>query len=287
MRVGRTVLFVPGDRPDRIAKACATQADAVAVDLEDAVAAQAKDQARTTVTAALAEVAPRPGLLLRVNPIDGPWFEADVAAAATVLDRLAGVLLPKVEDPDQVHRLDALLTDAETAAGAPLGRTALLPIVETARGVLAAPAIATAGRRVATLLFGTLDLAADLGVAPTVEGRELLHARSQVVLATAAAGLPGPIDGPHAALDDVDGLTRSSAAARALGFTGRVVLHPRQLEPVRTAFAPTDAELDRAREILAAHDAAGGAGAFRLPDGTFVDRPVLARAAALLGVGRA
>jgi citrate lyase subunit beta/citryl-CoA lyase len=286
MGVGRTVLFVPGDRPDRIAKACATDSDAVAVDLEDAVAAPAKDRARADAVATISTLAPRAGLLLRVNPLDGPWFAADLAAAATLLDRLAGVLVPKIEEPGQVREVDGLLAAAERAAGLPVGRTALLPIVETARGVLAAPAIAAAADRVVTLLFGTLDLAADLGVTPSVEGRELLHARSQVVLATAAAGLPGPIDGPHTALDDVAGLVRSSAAARELGFTGRVVLHPRQVGPVRAAFAPSDAELERARAVLAAHDAAPGTGALRLADGTFVDRPVVLRAAALLGVQR-
>jgi citrate lyase subunit beta/citryl-CoA lyase len=282
MTVGRTLLFVPGDRPRRIATALASDADAVAVDLEDAVAEDAKDAARQSAVGAVQAAPPRAGLFLRVNALDGPWFEADIAAVAEVLPRLTGVLLPKTEDAGQIRRLAHLLTEAEAEVGVPIGRTAVLPIVESARGVLAAPAIADADPRVTTLLFGTLDLAADLGVTPTVEGRELLHARSQVVLATAAAGLPGPLDGPHADLDDLDGLERSSAAARALGFTGRVVLHPRQLGPVRAAFSPTDAELARAREILAARETAGS-GAFRLPDGTFVDRPVLLRAAALLG----
>jgi citrate lyase subunit beta/citryl-CoA lyase len=282
MRVGRTLLFVPGDRPQRIATALASDADAVAVDLEDAVAEEAKDAARQGAIAALRAAPSRAGVFLRVNAIDGPWFAADLAAVTAVLPRLTGVLLPKTEDAGQVRRLADLLADAEAEAGVPTGRTAVLPIVESARGVLAAPVIAAAGPRVPTLLFGTLDLAADLGVTPTVDGRELLHARSQFVLATAAAGLPGPLDGPHADLDDVDGLERSSSAARALGFTGRVVLHPRQLAPVRAAFSPTDTELARAREIIAAGETAGS-GAFRLPDGTFVDRPVLLRAAALLG----
>ena len=282
--VTRTVLFVPGDRPERIAKACGSAADAVAVDLEDAVAEQAKERARESAVAAIRSLPPRAGLLLRINALDGPHFAADLEAAAEVLPALAGVLLPKVEEPDQVRELDDRLAAAERRAGLPVGRTTLLPTVETPRGVLAAPAVAAACDRVATLVFGTLDLAACLGVTPTVEGRELLHARSQVVLAAAAAGRTGPVDGPHPALDDADGLVRSSAAVRALGFTGRVVLHPRQIEPVRAAFAPTEAELDRAREILAAHEAAGDAGAFRLADGTFVDRPVLLRAAALLEV---
>jgi citrate lyase beta subunit len=283
MLVGRTLLFVPGDRPERIGKAIATDADAVAVDLEDAVAPEAKSRAREAVPAAVADADPRDGLLLRVNALDTPYFADDLATVAALLPRLAGVLLPKVEDARAVERLDELLTGLEAAAGRPVGTTAVLPIVETARGVLAAPAVAAAGPRVATLLFGTLDLASDLGVTPSIEGRELLHARSQVVLATAAAGLPGPLDGPHAALDDTDGLVRASVLARELGFTGKVVLHPRQIGPVQEAFAPTAAELARAREIVAAAQEAGS-GAFRLADGTFVDAPVLRRATSLLGV---
>ncbi|MHA6626157.1 HpcH/HpaI aldolase/citrate lyase family protein [Pseudonocardia sichuanensis] len=283
MLVGRTLLFVPGDRPERIGKAVATAADAVAVDLEDAVAPDAKARAREAVPGAVAATPPRAGLFLRVNALDTPHFADDMATVAALLPRLAGVLLPKVEDARAVQRLDELLTGLEAAAGRPVGATAVLPIVETARGVLAAPAVAAAGPRVATLLFGTLDLASDLGVTPTVEGRELLHARSQVVLATAAAGLPGPLDGPHAALDDADGLVRASVLARELGFTGKVVLHPRQLAPVQEAFSPTAAELARAREVVAAAREAGS-GAFRLADGTFVDAPVLRRATALLGV---
>lgn len=278
----RTLLFVPGDRPSRIATACASPADAVSVDLEDAVAASAKAAARGTATAAITAAAPRAGLFLRVNPLDGPWADGDLAAAYDVLPRLAGLIVPKAEDPDALRALDADLTAAEQAAGLPTGRTALLPIVESARGVLAAPAIARCPR-VATLVLGPLDLAADLGVTPTVEGRELLHARSHVVLATAAARLPGPLDGPHPDLDD-DGLVRSSVAARELGYTGRVVLHPRQLDAVRAAFSPGDAELEWARRVLAAHERAqaDGVGAVRLDDGTFVDRPVVLRASALL-----
>jgi citrate lyase subunit beta/citryl-CoA lyase len=275
MSLGPTLLFVPGDRPDRIAKALATDVDAVAVDLEDAVADAVKEQARSLATDALAGLTGTgPAVFVRINGLETPWAEADLAAVIDIGDRLAGVIVPKVESVAQVHRLDETL---------PAG-LAVVPIVETARGVLEAPAIAAAPR-VPTLVFGSLDLSADLGVSPSVEGRELLHARSHVVLATAAAGLVGPIDGPHADLDDEEGLTRSSIAARELGFTGRVVLHPRQLATVRAAFSPSEAELDRAREVMAAYRRAqaAGVGAVRLPDGTFIDRPVVLRAAALLG----
>lgn len=286
MGVPRTLLFVPGDRPERIATALRSDADAVAVDLEDAVAEASKAAARRSATTAILAAPPREGLYLRINALDGPWAAGDLAAAVPVLGRLAGLLVPKAQDPGRLRAFDRELADTERTAGLPLGGLGLLPIVESARGVLAAPAIAASGPRVRTLVLGTLDLAADLGVTPTVQGRELRHARGAVVLATAAAGLPGPLDGPHAALDDDEGLVRSSVAARELGFTGRVVLHPRQLDAVCLAFSPGGAELDRARAVLAAHEraVAAGTGAVRLDDGTFVDRPVVLRAAALLGV---
>ncbi|WP_314177688.1 HpcH/HpaI aldolase/citrate lyase family protein [Streptomyces winkii] len=292
MDVGRTLLFVPGDRPERIRKALASEADAVAVDLEDAVAATAKDSARALTAEALTGLVPLrlgrpgPGVHIRVNALDTAEAEADLAAVRSLLGRarLDGLIVPKARSAEQIAGLDETLTSAETEAGIQPGRLSLLPIVESAAGVLASAAVASASPRVQTLLFGTLDLAAELGVRPTAEGRELLHARSQLVLAARAAGLPGPLDGPHAALDDEDGLVRSTLAAGELGFTGRVVLHPRQVAPVRRAFAPADAELARAREVLAAYTDAveRGLGAVRLGDGTFVDRPVVTRAEALL-----
>ena len=288
MDPGRALLFVPGDRPDRITRALEAGADAVAVDLEDGVADARKDAARTCVAAAFGERAPAtgPAVYIRINALDTAAAEADLAAVSALLGSAppTGLIVPKTESAEQIRQLDRNLAAAESAAGAGPGGLALLPIVETARGVIAAPAVAAASVRVRTLLFGTLDLAADLGVTPTPDGRELLHARSQVVLAVRAAGLPGPLDGPYPDLDDEDGLVRSSIAARELGCTGRVVLHPRQVAPVRQAFSPSDRELEHARTVVAAHRAAQarGNGAFRLPDGTFVDRPVAARAAAML-----
>jgi citrate lyase subunit beta/citryl-CoA lyase len=293
MDVGRTLLFVPGDRPDRIGKALAGDADAVAVDFEDAVGPASKDSARTLTAEALTgEAGPGspggtgPGVHIRINALGTREAEADLSAVFSLLGRvrLDGLIVPKVVSAEQIAALGERLHAAEKAAGTDPGEVSLLPVVESAAGVLASAEIAAAGPRVRTLLFGTLDLAAGLGVRPSVEGRELLYARSQLVLAARAAGLPGPLDGPYAALDDEEGLIRSTLAARELGFTGRVVLHPRQVAPVREAFAPTDRELAHAREVLAAHRdaAARGVGAVRLSDGTFIDRPVVTRARALL-----
>lgn len=306
MDVGRTLLFVPGDRPDRIAKALASGADGVAVDFEDAVGEAAKGSARTLTAEALARLVPSgsvpsasesesaasgsvpsgTAVLIRINGLETPEAEADLAAVFSMLGavRLDGLIVPKADSAGQLAALDARLTSAEAAAGTEPGKVSLLPVVETAAGVLACAGLAAAGPRVRALLFGTLDLAAELGVRPSVEGRELLHARSQLVLAARAAGLAEIWDGPYAALDDEDGLVRSTLAARELGFTGRIVLHPRQVAPVREAFGPTEDELAHAREVLAAYRSASerGVGAVRLSDGTFIDRPVVARAEALL-----
>ncbi|OLT45277.1 hypothetical protein BJF85_02665 [Saccharomonospora sp. CUA-673] len=269
-----TVLFVPGDRADRIGKALASGADTVVVDLEDAVDPARKQRARELVVETLAAVtsAERPSTVVRINASGTEWADGDLAAVRQLAGVLDGVLVPKVEEPEDV----AAVPDELPVAA----------IVEGASGVFAAREIA-AHPRVNAILFGSFDLAAELGVTPSADGRELLHARSQTVLACAAAGIPGPIDGPHPSIDDLDGLARGAAAARELGFTGKVVLHPKQIDTVRAAFAPTQAELDRAREVLAAYRAGDGTGALRLPDGTFVDRPVVVRAAGLLGLDAA
>lgn len=158
--------------------------------------------------------------------------------------------------------------------------------METPRGLRAVDALAAA-RRVRSLIFGTLDLAAAMG--STVEGREFLHARSDVVLASRLAGIDGPVDGPHGVLADEQGLRGSAIAARALGFRGKVVIHPDQIEPVRQEFAPSRVDLAWARAVVDAFDRARAAGeaVARLPDGAFVERPVVARAAALLGIDSA
>jgi citrate lyase subunit beta / citryl-CoA lyase len=294
----RTALFVPGDRPERIANAVRCASDAVVVDLEDAVAAEAKGRARDLAVDAIAGEAgsrtdgpwpgepgsERPAWLVRVNAADTAWFADDVAALAPVLPALSGVVLPMCTTPDDVQRLDAALTGLDVSLVGPTRPTAILPIVETAQGVLSAASIAAASARVHTLVFGAADLSAELGVIATPDGDELLHARSQVALATAAAGRQRPLDGPHLTLDDADGLARSAALARRLGYGGKAVIHPSQLEAVTAAFSPTAAEVDWARAVDEAFTAAehAGRGAIRLHDGTFVDQPVAHRARAIL-----
>lgn len=283
--VPRTMLFVPADRPDRIAKAVASGADAVAVDLEDALSEALKEQGRSLAVAALREVPDAAvSLVVRINAIRTPHVEADIAALGPVLDRLTAVLLPKAESRQDVEELSALLERAETASGVAVGRTRILATTETAAGVLAAREIASASERVLTLLFGPADLSSELGVTPTAAGAELATARSTVVLAAAAARVAPPMDGPYLVLHDDEGLETSAVTAHRLGFGGKAVLHPAQLPIVARVFAPSDEELAWARQVDEVFSEAErqGRAAVRLPDGTFVDPPVAQRARSLL-----
>ncbi|MGD6749015.1 HpcH/HpaI aldolase/citrate lyase family protein [Streptomyces sp. BH105] len=254
----RSLLFVPGDRPDRYAKAHASGADLVIIDLEDAVAPAGKDEARTHVAAWLA-AGHRP--VVRINAPGTPWAEADLAVAA---EYGCPVMVPKSEDPAALSGLAA-----RTA-----GRCPLIALIETARGVLRAHDVAEAPG-VVRLAFGNVDLAAGLGVAHD-DHLALTHARSQVVLASAAAGLCPPLDGVTTAVRDTDALTADVTHGRRLGFAGKLCVHPAQLGPVAAGFAPTESELGWARSVLAAGDAV------TTVDGQMVDKPVLDRARRLL-----
>jgi len=258
-----------------VERALATPAGSVVLDLEDGVAGGApKARARAAVADVLARTSRR--VFVRVNATGTADHAVDLDELAPVLARAAGVVLPKAESSGEVAALGERLAAVERAAGAEPGVVRIVPVIETCQGLLDAAAIAAAPR-VAGLVLGVLDLAAELDVSP---GSGLAHARAHLAVAARAAGLGGPIDGPHPDLDDDRGLADTSRTSRDLGFSGRVVLHPRQIGIVERAYRPTDDELRHARRIVEA--AGSGAGSLRLPDGTFVDKPVVARALALL-----
>jgi citrate lyase subunit beta / citryl-CoA lyase len=247
-----TLLFVPGDRPDRFGKAAASGADGVILDLEDAVADGDKDAARLAVAEWLAGGGVA---LVRINAPGTSWFEAD---RELVTKYRCPVVLPKAEDPQVIEGL-----------GAPL-----IPLVETAAGIEAAAALCRA-RNVARVAFGSVDLATELGVRHDDE-IALGYARSRLVLASAAAGIVPPLDGVTTELIDPAVLDAEVRHARRLGFGGKLCIHPKQIAAVRQGFAPTEAELGWARRVLAAGDSAATV------DGQMVDRPVLERARRLL-----
>lgn len=254
---GRSWLYVPGNRPDRFDKACAAGADAVIVDLEDAVPAAEKDAARGHVAAWLSAAHP---VLVRVNGADTPWFERDLAACDAA--GVAGIVLPKAE---QVGEAVIALCGRRGAA--------LFPLIETARGMERAKEVA-ATPTVQRLLFGTIDFQFELGIEG--DGDELLAFRSQLVLASRLTGIAPPIDGPCTSWEDAQLLDSDCRRARRLGFGGKLCIHPKQVAPVNAAFAPADAEVAWARRVLQAAQSAGGA-AVAL-DGRMIDRPVMLKA---------
>lgn len=259
-----TLLYAPADRPDLVEKALASAADVVIVDLEDAVAPAHKESARAALGSLVAGHAGR-RVQVRVNALDTPWSALDLAAVAGLPTRIA-VRIPKVGSPLDVTRVAAAVGDRP-----------LHLLLETAGGIEAAADIARADPRVASLSLGEADLRSDLGVD---DDAALAYARSRVVIAARAAGLPAPAMSVYPNVRDDAGLARSCATGRSLGFLGRTAIHPRQLSVIAAAFAPTEVELVRARLVVdSLRDAQqAGSGTVVLPDGTFLDIAMVERA---------
>ena len=268
----RSWLFCPGSRPERFVKAVASGADAVIADLEDAVAPAEKDEARGQVVAWLrAERTPGVACCVRVNALGTVSGLRDVLAIVESGAAPDYLVVPKTESAEVLGLLDTCLSG-------PCARTRLLPLVESARGLAMADALAGQSR-VAGLLFGGADLAAELGAEMSWE--PLLFARARLVQAAATAGI-AVVDVPCLALDDGDALREETSRARRMGFTGKLAIHPGQVATINTAYSPTDAELERARRVIAAGDAAGGGVA--VVDGRMVDAPVVRAAARTLAL---
>jgi citrate lyase subunit beta/citryl-CoA lyase len=249
VRPRRSVLYMPGSNARALAKARALPADALILDLEDAVAPDAKEAARAQVAAAA-----RAGgygsreLIVRVNPLATPWGHPDLVAAAT--SGADAVLLPKVESADAIRQALAVLE----AAGAPL-ELALWSMIETPRAALQVAEIAAASPRLAALVMGTSDLAKELHAAHTALRLPLLTALGLCLLAARAHGL-AILDGVFLELEDEAGFEAACRQGSELGFDGKTLIHPKQIGPANEAFAPAEAELARARRLIAAHEAA-------------------------------
>ncbi|MGW7265826.1 HpcH/HpaI aldolase/citrate lyase family protein [Streptomyces sp. NPDC054842] len=268
-----TWLYVPGDRPDVVAKALGCGADVVIVDLEDAVAPDRKEYAREATADLLSDIPPVP-VHVRVNALDGPLAEADLDVLAR-LPGLSGLRLPKVTSPRDVVRV------AEGAVPAEGGAPRLYALLESALGVEHAFAVASSHHALRGIALGEADLRADLGVR---EDAGLDWARSRVVVAARAAGLAPPTQSVYPDIRDLDGLAVSCAHGRALGFLGRAAIHPRQLPVIERAYLPTPEETESAEAVLKA--AAAHPGAQALPDGRFVDAAVVAGAQRTLALAR-
>lgn len=260
--VARSYLFVPANRPERIAKAQRAGAHGVIVDLEDAVAPAEKDAARAALAAHLTGEQP---VLVRVNGPETTWFEDDLALCNDA--GVDGVLLPKAETVEQLR----------VVAGRIGPDRVLLPLIETARGFDNARALADSGLA-QRLIFGFIDFQLDLGIEG--EQDELLYFRSQLVLVSRLAGLPAPVDGVSVAIEDGERVRAETLYVKRLGFGGKLCIHPRQVPVVNACFLPTAEEQAWARRVL---DAAGASrGSAIAVDGKMVDVPVIRKAQEIL-----
>lgn len=268
----RSVLFSPGDQPDLLRKAPDSGADTVVFDLEDAVTLERKSDARNAVRDVLANLDAACEVCVRVNPV-GLGAEDDISrVVAERTDAVDTVVLPKVSGDDDVRAFQTLLTDEGLTLP-------VLAVLETAGGVLDAPAVAEADP-VDGLVLGAEDLAADIGATRTPMGAEISHARQRVVLAASATGIDA-IDTLYTDYTDTEGLAAETARAVEFGFDGKLAIHPDQVPVINDGFSPDEADIEWARRVLEAEAAAGGTGVFAV-DGEMIDEPLLRQARTIL-----
>ena len=262
----RSLLFVPGLRPELLAKAAAAAPDLVCIDLEDAVAPDRKDEARFKTFTALAARAPvAPELLIRINGLATPDGLEDLTALIKAPLPPSGIMIPKTKAAAEIRILDEIVSSAARLDGLKFH-----VIIEANDGLADAIAIARSSPRIASLLFGAVDMSSDLRCTNAWE--PLLYARSRVVHAAASAGVDA-LDVPFLDLEDNDGLAREAASAAALGFTGKAAIHPKQLVAIHDAFTPSSLQVDRARRIVAAYEASESG--LVVVDGKLIELPVV------------
>jgi citrate lyase subunit beta / citryl-CoA lyase len=276
----RSLLFAPGNHARRVEKALGLAAGGVILDLEDAVAVSEKAATRRTVVEAFGK--PRTGALyVRVNGLTTDWCFADIEAI--VRAGLDGIILPKVEHAHELRTADWLIANLERQRGLTVGGIDLTPIIETALGISNLAGICRSGARTKRLAFGAGDFTLDMGMVWTRSEAELLPHRAACVLESRAAGLQPPIDTVWADLRDNDGFVASARHAAALGFQGKMCIHPDQVAGANAAFTPDEATIARARKIVAAFDKAEAEGLASIQlEGQFIDYPIVQRARRVL-----
>ena len=274
----RTWLFAPGNHPRKVEKVFTVGADAVVLDLEDAVALEQKAATRDVVVDALKARRKRASHgYIRVNAIDTEFCYGDLYAV--IGPWLDGILLPKVESAGQLKTIDWLMAQLERARGMAVGGLDMLPIIETGKGVAAIDDIAGSNTRVRRLSFGAGDFTNDMGMVWTPDENELMHARSAIALASRAAGLEAPIDTVFIDLQDSEHLEKSARTALTLGYRGKLCIHPSQIEPVNAIFTPSAEEIARAQKHVEAFAAAEAEGSASIQvDGYYVDYPIVEKA---------
>jgi citrate lyase subunit beta/citryl-CoA lyase len=281
MRLRRSLLYVPGNMPGMLQNIPVFEADGVMIDLEDAVPLAEKDAARLLTRNFLRFYQDRnKEMFVRINALDTPYGHKDLQEILPALPD--GIRLPMADNPEVVERLDTLLTEAEEWLNVPIGHFKIIPSIETARGVLNCVETAKASPRIVALAFGAEDYTASMEIDRTRSGEELFSARTQVVWAAKAAGVQA-IDTIFSDVNDMEALRAETMLIKRLGFTGKSLVNPRQIEVIHDVFRPTQAEIENAIEVMEAIKRARemGTGVISLR-GKMVDAPVVTRAARTL-----
>jgi citrate lyase subunit beta/citryl-CoA lyase len=285
-KLRRSLLYVPGNMPSMLQNIPLFQCDAVQIDLEDAVPLSEKDAARILVRRFLDNYKDRnKEILVRINGLDTKWALDDLKAVLPALPN--GIRLPKADSPEIVERLDTLLTEYEEELGLEVGYFRILPSIETALGVINATQTARSSSRLIGLAFGAEDYTATMEIERTKTGEELFNARMNVLWAAKAAGIQA-IDSIFPDVNDMESLRRETELIKRLGFTGKCMVNPRQIDIIHDVFAPKQSEIDYALEVIDAIKRARemGTGVISLK-GKMIDRPIVVRAARVLNTARA
>ena len=284
----RTALFVPGSRPDRVDKAAKSGADAIIIDLEDAVALSEKAIARPKVREKILEHVNKE-IIVRVNGLDSGFIQEDLEAV--IVEGLGCIIVPKVEDKEHVREIHRLLLAVEKEKGMEPGAIAIIPLIESARAIENVFEIVserTLPARLFTVAFGAADYTLDMGIEITREGTELFYPRSRIPIACRAADIDPPLDTPFMIdLKDREALKADARRAKQLGFQGKLCIHPNQIEPCHEIFSPTREEILYAERVIQAFDEAEARGiaAIHLDD-KFVDYPVVEKARRVLNLAK-
>jgi len=288
MNLKRSWMFVPGHRQRMIEKALGLGADAIMLDIEDGVAPNEKDTARKLIGEALGRerLSGSPARFVRINAIGHARMEADLEAV--VRPGLDGLVLPKVEGPEEVLKVQAVLKEREPALKIERDSVKLLIAIESPKGLLNAPAIAACSPRVAGLMFGAEDFGREMGLPTAREGeaRDMLYARSAMAVAAASAHVQA-VDGVWVDLKDAEGLLGFARQSRRLGFSGMSLIHPSQIDPINATFSPTEEEIAYSRAVLEAFEEANARGDGSVAfGGQLIDRPIVERARRTLAMAK-
>ena len=279
----RAMLYVPADRDRMLQKCLALKPDSFIFDLEDAVAVADKKEARARLVGFLSEtrIDPDIGTWIRVNATEQVPDAEDIRVA--VRARLTGIVVPKAS-PLSLKSADDLLTKVERESGDSQNRLKIIALVETPMGIETLDQIIKSTNRVAAVQFGAEDFTLEMGVPRSREGLEILYPRQRMAVACRAYGVEA-IDTPYTDFADQEGLRKDAELVKSLGFTGKTLIHPDQIDPVRKVFSPSRQEVERAEQIMEMYEREGGEGSFAM-GGSMVDRPVIMRAKALLEIAR-